>query len=218
MFTKEQHLRLDISWINIHVQYFTEHDNDKSKNLVGLFLNSWILNRRKWPRNIESVAWWMMMSYGVDLGHDLLNTLRPRQNGRHFADDIFKCIYLNENVWILIKISLTFVSEGPINNISALVQIMAWRRPGDKPLYEPMMVSLLTHICITRTQWVNGLVPNSSPVITWTNLNLLPFLSLRINFSEIFIKILSFSIKKMYLKCHLQNISHLLRPHRVKSL
>ena len=44
--------------------------------------------------------------------------------------------------------------KGPINNIPALVQIMAWRRPGDKRLSEPMMVSLLTHICVTRSQWV----------------------------------------------------------------
>ena len=84
------------------------------------------------------------------------NTLRPRQNGRHFADDIFKCIFLNENVWIPIKISLKFVPQGPINNIPALVQKMAWRRPGDKPLSGPMMVRLPTHICVTRPQWVNG--------------------------------------------------------------
>ena len=83
-----------------------------------------------------------------------LNTLRPRQNGRHFADDIFKCISVNENVCILIKISLKFVPKGPINNIQALVQVMAWRRSGDKPLSEPMMVSWLTHICVTRPQWV----------------------------------------------------------------
>ena len=82
------------------------------------------------------------------------NTLRPRQNGRHFADDIFKYIFLNENVWISIKISLKFVSKGPIDDIPALVQIMAWRRPGDKPLSEPMMVSLPTHFCVTRPQWV----------------------------------------------------------------
>ena len=43
-----------------------------------------------------------------------------------------------------------------INNIPALVQIMAWRRPGDKPLSEPMMVSLATHICVTRPQWFNN--------------------------------------------------------------
>ena len=84
-----------------------------------------------------------------------VNTLRPRQNGRHFADDIFKCIFLNENVWIPIKISLKFV---PISTIPSLVQIMVWRRPGANPLSEPMMVSLLTHICVTRPQWVNILM------------------------------------------------------------
>ena len=84
----------------------------------------------------------------------LLNTLRPRQNGRHFADDTFKRIFMNENFRISINISLKFVPKGLINNIPALVQIMAWRRPGDKPLSEPMMVNLLTHICVTRPQWV----------------------------------------------------------------
>ena len=54
-------------------------------------------------------------------------TLRPRQNGRHFADDIFKRIFLNENIWIPIQISLKFVPEGSINNIPSLVQTMAWR-------------------------------------------------------------------------------------------
>ena len=57
-----------------------------------------------------------------------VNTLRPRQKGRHFTDDIFKCIPLNENVWILIKISIPNVQ---IINILALVQIMAWCRSGD---------------------------------------------------------------------------------------
>ena len=58
-----------------------------------------------------------------------------------------------------ILISLKFVPKGPINNIPALVQIMAWRLPGDKPLVEPMVVRLPTHICITRPQWVNDLLP-----------------------------------------------------------
>ena len=49
------------------------------------------------------------------------NTLRPRQDGRHFPDDIFKCIFLNENVLISIKISLKFVPKGQINNMPALV-------------------------------------------------------------------------------------------------
>ena len=82
-----------------------------------------------------------------------LNTLRRRQHGRHFPDDIFSCIFFNENIWIAINISLSFVPKGLIDNIQALVQIMAWRRSGGKPLSEPMMVSLLTHICVTRPQW-----------------------------------------------------------------
>ena len=83
-------------------------------------------------------------------GHFLINTLRPRQNGRHFPDDSFKWIFLNENLRISLQVSLKFVPKGPINNILALAQIMAWGRPGDKPLSEPMTVSLLTHICVTR--------------------------------------------------------------------
>ena len=93
---------------------------------------------------------------------DHINTLSPRQNGCHFADDSFKCIFLKENACISIKISLKFVPNGPINNISALVQIMAWCRPGDKPLSEPMMVRLPTHICVTRPQWVNWLWTNDA--------------------------------------------------------
>ena len=54
-----------------------------------------------------------------------VNTFRPRQNARYFPDDIFMCVFLNKNVWISIKISLKLVPWGPINNISALVQIMA---------------------------------------------------------------------------------------------
>ena len=97
----------------------------------------------RWAR-IYSVEWDRAISF---------NILRPRQNGRHLADDIFKCVFLVGIVWILIKISLRFVPKG--HNILALVQIMAWRRPGDKPLFEPMMVSSLTHICVTRPQWIN---------------------------------------------------------------
>ena len=84
------------------------------------------------------------------------NTLRLRQNGRHFAHGTFRCIFGNENYSILIKTSLKFVPKGPINNIRTLVQIMACRCPGDKPVSEPMMVSLLMPICVTRPQWVKG--------------------------------------------------------------
>ena len=82
----------------------------------------------------------------------LFNSLRPRQNGRLFGDDTFKRIFLNENIRISTKNSLKFVPKGLINNIPALVLIMAWRRPGDKPLSEPTLVRSLTHICVTRPQ------------------------------------------------------------------
>ena len=62
---------------------------------------------------------------------------------------------MNENVRISIKISLKFVPNGPINNIPALVQMMAWRRLGDRPLSESMMVRLPTHIYVIRPQWIN---------------------------------------------------------------
>ena len=68
-------------------------------------------------------------------------------------DDSLKHIFLNEHVWILIKISPKCVCKGPINNIPELVQKMAWRRQGDRPLYESMMIRLLTHICVTQSQW-----------------------------------------------------------------
>ena len=87
-----------------------------------------------------------------------IKILRPRQHGRHFADDTFKRIFLNENIGISIKISLMFVHKGPINNIPALVQIMAWRWSGHKPLSETKMVRLPTNICVTRPQWVKVLL------------------------------------------------------------
>ena len=85
---------------------------------------------------------------GASRGENSINTLRPRQNGRHFADDTFQHILSNEDVIISIKISQKFVPKGPIVNSPALVPIMAWRRPGDKPLSEPMMVGLRTRIYI----------------------------------------------------------------------
>ena len=74
-------------------------------------------------------------------GRDKWTPFRRRQFQMHF-----------------LKISLKFVPKGPINNVPAMVQIMAWRRPGGRPLSEPVVVTLPTHICIVRPQWVNGIV------------------------------------------------------------
>ena len=85
------------------------------------------------------------------------NTLVPdcytlTHSGRDKINAIFQMTFLNS--WTSIKISLKFVPEGAINNIPALVQIMACHLFGDKPLSEPMMIRLLTHICVTQTQGV----------------------------------------------------------------
>ena len=118
-----------------------------------------------------------------------VNTLRPRQNGRHFPDNILKWIFFCENVWIKVEISLKFVPKGHINNIPALVQIIAWRRPGNKPLSEPMMVSLLTHICVTQPEWVNSLWPSDAMTPSHYQKQCYPisvifWLSPRVNFRE----------------------------------
>ena len=136
----------------------------------------WILlNTQKHNLDIQSISWWnntwaYSMGYTAtavplkltDITANLFNTLRPGQNGRHFPDDIFMWIFLNENVWISNNVSLKFVPKDPMNNIPSLVQIMAWRQPGNKPLSELMMVTLLTPIYVTQPQWVK-LFFSSSP-------------------------------------------------------
>ena len=61
----------------------------------------------------------------------------PEKKWQHFADDSFKCIFMNQKCFISIKISLKFVPEGPIAH--NVVQVMAWCQTGDKPLSEAML-------------------------------------------------------------------------------
>ena len=58
----------------------------------------------------------------------------------NLADDIFKCIFMNEKFCISIQISLKIVPRGPVDNRLALVQVMAWCQTGDKPLLDPMLI------------------------------------------------------------------------------
>ena len=114
----------------------------------GLSISVWISQTK-----INTFVFVYHMNHGPSNWVISFNTLRPWRIGQHFADDIFKRIFFNENVWISIKISLKCVPKGPVYNITALIQITAWCRPGNKPLSEPMADSLLTHICVTRPQW-----------------------------------------------------------------
>ena len=126
---------------------------DVSKHFIIIRLNKskvWWLLRQLIISNPMRTSWHEKAFRMI-----VLFTLRrPRQNCYHIADYIFKCNFLEENLWLFIAISLEIVPRGTADNIPVLVQIMAWCRPGDKPLSEAMMVRLLTHICVTRLQWV----------------------------------------------------------------
>ena len=100
---------------------------------------------QNWPKQVSNISRKLLFS---------TFRLKPRQNGRHFPDDIFKCICIDENEWISMKISLKFFLMGQITNIPVLVQILARRRLGGRPLSEPMVVRLPTHVCVTRPQWI----------------------------------------------------------------
>ena len=56
-----------------------------------------------------------------------------------WTDDNFKPILFNENYRIPIRILLKFVPRSPIDNKPTLVQVMACRLTGDKPLPELML-------------------------------------------------------------------------------
>ena len=76
----------------------------------------------------------------IDMGGSIINQPTLDKMAAIFADDILKCISMNEKNCISIQISLKFVPKGPIDNKWALVQVMAWRRIGDKPLPETMLI------------------------------------------------------------------------------
>ena len=71
-----------------------------------------------------------------------INTLRPQQNGHHFADSIFKCIFMKENVCILIDNLLKIVHEGPVDINSSLVYVVALNQTGGKPIPKPMLTKI----------------------------------------------------------------------------
>ena len=100
-------------------------------SLICVWINGWVNNLEAGDLRRNRAHYdVIVMFFSVAMFFDcagrfvvLLNALGPRQNGCHFADDFFKCIFLNGNVWI----SLKFVPNVRINNI-ALAQIMAWRQ------------------------------------------------------------------------------------------
>ena len=69
----------------------------------------------------------------------IINSSFAEQNGRHFADDNFECIFEKEKLWISIQMSMNFVPKSSIDNKSLLFKVMVWCQTGGKPLPEPML-------------------------------------------------------------------------------
>ena len=129
------------------------------ENDTSLPLESRLIGSDNWTVE-RTPDFWIKLSVDFRTSSDhytkgLFNTLRQRQ-----MDAISQTTFSNAFPWMkMFEFRLKFhkfLPKGPVNNIVAMVQIMAWRRPGDKPLSEPMMISLPTHICVARPQWVNG--------------------------------------------------------------
>ena len=132
-----------ISWVYIFIQ--------NENTLVHLHSEKKLPS---WPP-----AWTQSSTSDCLFSFVFLNTLRPRQNGRHFPYSIsnaFSSWMKMDEFWLIFLWSLFPVVQ--FTNIPALDQIMAWHRPGDKPLSETMMLSLLTHICITQPSNSRGVL------------------------------------------------------------
>ena len=149
---------------------------NSSQNILSIHWKMCILSRNEYLKAFRFQSLYLFLKWSP--GYPSL-TLRPTQNGRHFADDISKWIFPNENFWILNNISLKFVPLVLSDNIATLVQIMVWRHTGDKP---SCWFSLLTHIYIIRPQWVNSMPTQYLPQnrfinnnITWCNIQRLFF-------------------------------------------
>ena len=105
-------------------------------NLVGLWLN-FVASIKITPIFLTDASLQLCFNFHI---RNFLTQWGWVKNCRHFADGIFRCISLTENFWVLNKVSLDYVPRGPIANMRALVQIMAWHLTGNKALSETMLV------------------------------------------------------------------------------
>ena len=117
-------------WVNYRGRVCTSSKPQESCARFTLCCEAVLKNTGKWLARV--LTHW---------GWDKWPPFRRRQLEMHFRER--KHLYFN---W--------YFTVGQINNIFALVQIMVWRWPGDKPLSEPIMVNLLIHICVNWPQWV----------------------------------------------------------------
>ena len=138
----------EIPWRQIDDRSFLKNDDQVDRRI---YASPGIENQGHLAQDTRVTTWVVYVCVCC------LIILGLKRNGRRFAD-ILKSISSCENCSILIKISHQFLPMGLINNMASLVQMMAWCRTGEKPISEPVMAYLLTHICGTRPWWVNVFV------------------------------------------------------------
>ena len=83
-------------------------------SLISACINAWVNNREAGDLRRHRGHYDAIVTYCFN--SSCFNSSPPGQNVRHFADDIFKCIFLNENVWISLKFSLKFIPNVRINS------------------------------------------------------------------------------------------------------
>ena len=139
MFYRVVHNSLQYGYIN-YVMFCTGEaaahgfDNIVQASLCLLVVSCVISMRNVSDFGLETVNYDLHLFCNFNL-----DSSPPGQNGWHFADDMFKRIFLNANILISNKSSLKYVPRGLIDYIPALVQIMVRCRSGDKPLSETML-------------------------------------------------------------------------------
>ena len=147
LFWNDHHIQQVVSRISISIEYSEERQWPACRDGVSMICVidvfcavCFILDRVS--TKLDGIDLRNVIRLVHIASHDIyivLNSSLPGQSGRHFVDDIFGCIFVNEKCYILIKTLLKFVPYGPIDNKPTLVKIMAWRRIGDKPLSELML-------------------------------------------------------------------------------
>ena len=97
-------------------------------------------------------GWWVIArtSYRGWRTHTGTNTHTDRRRQRQYPKAKTGLGWKGDPEWnVWISFSLKLVPKVRINNSPISVQIMAWRRKGDKPLSEPVMFRVLTHIFLS---------------------------------------------------------------------
>ena len=86
---EQQSLMKNICYVHLRTVWHEVHKLG-THSLCGCALMKWCWCYSNWSDRLQ-------------LSINKINTLKSRQNGHHFVDDLFKCIYVIENVWISVK-------------------------------------------------------------------------------------------------------------------